>query len=68
MVTEGKTPAPSSGAPGPSQAAINSSSNKPAAMLVAFSATGNKEWDSRLSHFEYCASINEWNDVQKPNF
>ena len=61
---EGETPAPSSGAT--AQAAT--SSNRPIVMPEAFSAAGNEEWDSWLSHFEDCAVINEWNDARKAQF
>ena len=61
---DGETPAPSSGAT--AQAAT--SSNRPIVMPEAFSAAGNEEWDSWLSHFEDCAVINEWNDARKAQF
>ena len=58
---EGETPATSSTA----TAQAVTSSNRPIVMLEAFSAAGNEEWDSWLSHFEDCAVINEWNDMRK---
>lgn len=61
---DGETPAPSSGAT--AQAAT--SSIRPIVMPEAFSAAGNEEWDSWLSHFEDCAVINEWNDARKAQF
>lgn len=61
---EGETPTTSSGAT--AQAAT--SSNRPIVMPEPFSATGNEEWDSCLSHFEDCAVINEWNDAHKVQF
>lgn len=66
MVTEGDNAATSSGATASSQAASNS--NRPVVMPEAFSAGGNEEWDSWLSHFEDCAVINEWNDARKAQF
>ena len=61
---EGETPTTSSGAT--AQAAT--SSNRPIVMPEAFSASGNEEWDSWLSHFEDCAVINKWNDARKVQF
>ena len=61
---EEETPATSSGA----TAQVATSSNRPIVMPEAFSAAGNEEWDSWLSHFEDCAVINEWIDARKAQF
>ena len=61
---EGETPATSSG----TTAQAATSSNRPIVMPEAFSAAGNEEWDSWLSHFEDCALINKWNNMRKAQF